>query len=49
MIYLAGSCSSEQRTIMQNAANALTKLGKKVYCPFNLKIKKYDTILIDKI
>ena len=39
MIYLAGSCSSEQRTIMQNAANALTKLGKKVYCPFNLKIE----------
>lgn len=39
MIYLAGSCSSEQRTIMQSAANSLTKLGQKVYCPFNLKIE----------
>lgn len=39
MIYLAGSCSSEQRTIMQNAAKVLTKIGKEVYCPFNLKIE----------
>ena len=39
MIYLAGSCSSEQRTIMQNVADILTELGNKVYCPFNLKIE----------
>lgn len=39
MIYLAGSCSSEQRTIMKSAANALTKIDKEVYCPFNLKIE----------
>lgn len=39
MIYLAGSCSSEQRTIMQNVADILTELGNEVYCPFNLKIE----------
>lgn len=39
MIYLAGSCSSEQRTLMVNIAKYLRKNGFEVYCPFELKIE----------
>lgn len=38
MIYLAGSCSSEQRTLMKGIANKLRNSGREVYCPFELKI-----------
>ena len=37
-IYLAGSCSSEKRTLMTNIAKALRDEGLDVYCPFELKI-----------
>ncbi len=37
-IYLAGSCASEQRTVMVSIAAALRKANYKVYCPFELKI-----------
>ena len=39
MIYLAGSCSSEQRTLMVNIAKHLRKNGYEIYCPFELKIE----------
>lgn len=38
MIYLAGSCSSEERTLMVNIAKFLRDNGKELYCPFELKI-----------
>lgn len=38
MIYLGGSCSSEQRTLMRTIAQALREEGYEVYCPFELKI-----------
>jgi nucleoside 2-deoxyribosyltransferase len=38
MIYLAGSCSSEQRTMMVSIAKALRSEGYDIYCPFELKI-----------
>lgn len=38
MIYLAGSCSSEQRTMMVDIATHLRQNGYEVYCPFKLKI-----------
>lgn len=38
MIYLAGSCSSEQRTLMVKIADFLRKHNQEVYCPFELKI-----------
>ena len=38
-IYLAGSCSSDKRTMMQHIARHLRKLGHEVYCPFELKIE----------
>ena len=37
-IYLAGSCSKEERDRMEEIAAALRKKGYKVYCPFELKI-----------
>jgi nucleoside 2-deoxyribosyltransferase len=38
-IYLAGSCSSEQRTLMQKVASKLRENERiEVYCPFELKI-----------
>ena len=37
-IYLAGSCSSDKRTMMQTVAKALRNEGFEVYCPFELKI-----------
>ena len=37
-IYLAGSCSSERRTVMQSIAKQLRDNGYDVYCPFELKI-----------
>lgn len=38
-IYLAGSCSSDRRTIMQSVAKQLREAGVDVYCPFELQIK----------
>jgi nucleoside 2-deoxyribosyltransferase len=38
-IYLAGSCSSDDRTIMTRIANIVRKEGYDVYCPFELKIE----------
>ncbi len=37
-IYLAGSCSKEERGHMEEIAAALRKKGYEVYCPFELKI-----------
>jgi len=38
-VYLAGSCSSEQRTMMQKVASKLRENERfEVYCPFELKI-----------
>lgn len=37
-VYLAGSCSSEQRTMMQRIAAKLRSENYTVYCPFELKI-----------
>lgn len=37
-IYLAGSCSKEERGRMEEIAAALREKGYKVYCPFELKI-----------
>lgn len=37
-IYLAGSCSSEDRTQMVEIANLLRDYDYDVYCPFELKI-----------
>lgn len=37
-IYLAGSCSSERRTVMQSVAKQLRDNGYDVYCPFELNI-----------
>lgn len=39
MIYLGGSCSSENRTLMTNIGKAIRELGFKVYCPFELQIE----------
>lgn len=38
MIYLSGSCSSEDRTMMQGIANYLRKWGYDIYCPFEFKL-----------
>ena len=38
MIYLAGPCDSEHRTLMTNIATALRRTRYEVYCPFELKI-----------
>lgn len=38
MIYLAGSCASEQRTLMTKIAKTLRDNDYDVYCPFELKI-----------
>ena len=38
-IYLAGSCGSEQRTLMVRVANILREENYDVYCPFELKIE----------
>ena len=38
MIYLAGSCASEQRALMKNIAKLLRDRGEEVYCPFELQI-----------
>ena len=38
-IYLAGSCSSEQRTIMCRIAKFLRNSNYEVFCPFELKIE----------
>lgn len=38
MIYLAGSCSDDQRELMENIAEYLRINDKEVYCPFELKI-----------
>lgn len=37
-IYLAGSCSKEERGRMEEVAAALREKGYEVYCPFELKI-----------
>ena len=37
-IYLAGSCSSEKRTMMQGIAGRLRAVGFEVYCPFEFKV-----------
>lgn len=37
-IYLAGSCSSEDRTFMVKVGNKLREQGYEVYCPFELQI-----------
>ena len=37
-IYLAGSCSKNERTRMEAIAAELRKNGYEVYCPFELKI-----------
>jgi nucleoside 2-deoxyribosyltransferase len=37
-IYLAGSCSKEERGRMEEIAAALREKGYEVYCPFELKI-----------
>ena len=37
-IYLAGSCSKEERSRMEEIAAALREKGYEVYCPFELKI-----------
>lgn len=39
MIYLAGSCSSEQRTLMADVAKILRLNGYDVYCPFEFNIE----------
>ena len=39
MIYLSGSCASEDRTIMTKIAKYLRDAGNEVYCPFELKIE----------
>ncbi len=38
-IYLAGSCGSEQRSLMVKVANTLRNYNQEVYCPFELKIE----------
>ncbi len=38
-IYLAGSCGSESRTMMQRIAQRLREADYEVYCPFELKIE----------
>lgn len=38
MIYLSGSYSSEDRTMMQGIANYLRKWGYDIYCPFEFKL-----------
>lgn len=39
MIYLAGPCSTDYRTLMVSLASSLRKSGYELYCPFELKIK----------
>lgn len=39
MIYLAGPCDSENRTMMVKVANQLRREGLEVYCPWELKIE----------
>ena len=39
MIYLGGSCSSENRTLMVEIAKMLRANGADIYCPFELKIE----------
>lgn len=38
-VYLAGSCGSEDRTLMVNVAKKFRAAGIDVYCPFELKIE----------
>ena len=38
-IYLGGSCSSDNRTLMTNIGTALKNKGYEVYCPFELQIE----------
>ena len=37
-IYLAGSCSKDQRKIMERVSEILTDKGCEVYCPWKMKI-----------
>jgi len=37
-LYLAGSCGSDQRTLMMGIAKALREKGFEVHCPFELSI-----------
>lgn len=37
-LYLAGSCGSDQRTLMMRIAKALREKGFEVHCPFELSI-----------
>ena len=39
MIYLAGSCSSEDRNLMVNIGKTIRNYGFEVYCPFELQIE----------
>jgi len=39
MIYLAGSCSSEDRNMMVNIGKTIRNYGFEVYCPFELQIE----------
>ena len=39
LIYLAGSCSKDQRQVMVKVAKLLRDNGYKLYCPFELKIE----------
>lgn len=39
MIYLAGPCSTDYRTLMVSLATFLRKAGYELYCPFELKIE----------
>ena len=39
LIYLAGSCSKDQRAVMEKIAKILRDNGYKIYCPFELKIE----------
>lgn len=38
-VYLAGSCSSDDRTVMTRIANIVREAEYEVYCPFELKIE----------
>ena len=38
-VYLAGSCSSDNRTMMQKIAAKLRESGYSVYCPFEFKVE----------
>lgn len=39
LIYLAGSCSKDQRAVMERIAKLLRDNGYNLYCPFELKIE----------